>query len=343
MKRRHFMQQIALGASAAPLAAASARAFADTTFNWRMANLYPRGVSFGPVYEEFTNLVGRMSDGRLKITNSFSGEGVGATEVLQATESGLIEMGAPYMALHTGEIPAGVVELGLPGGPERLNELLALFYEGGWLPELRRIYGGHGLYYLAPYFQPGVYLITKNPIKSLDDLKGVKLRAPGAYGKFVRKLGAAPVTMAFSEMYTALATGVIDGAASSNLIDYRDANMVEVAKYLYPLPLTGSQTAGIIVNTAAWKKLPDDLQAILQTAGSWHGILEANKSTIWVSEALAQMRGKGLQWSPPPSDADRNAWSDAAASLAGEYAAADPASKKLVDLQSAFMSKLGKS
>src|SRR3546814_14433115 len=60
------------------------------------------------------------------------------------------------------------------------------------------------------------------PINSLSDLNGLKLRAPGGYGKFVAQFGAQPVTMAFGETYTALATGVIAGCASSNLIDYRD-------------------------------------------------------------------------------------------------------------------------
>ena len=117
MERRQFLS--AVGAAA--------------EFTWRMANLYPRGTSYGTVYQGFADLVKRTTNGRLEINPLFDGEGVGATEVLQATMSGLVEAGCPYMALHAGELPAGIVELGLPGGPDNLAGLLALFFRGGWL------------------------------------------------------------------------------------------------------------------------------------------------------------------------------------------------------------------
>jgi TRAP-type mannitol/chloroaromatic compound transport system substrate-binding protein len=341
VKRRGFLAAAGAGAalsiSGAPFVIRSARA--QEGFKWRMANLYPRGISFGVVYEAFTNQVKAMSGGRLEIENVYDGEGVGATEVLQATKSGLVEMGAPYMALHAGELPAGVVELGLPGAPTQLHHLLALFYEGGWIEELRKAYAEHNLYYLGPYFQPGVYLLTKDEITSLDQLQGKVLRSPGGYGKFMRQLGAEPVVMAFSELYTSLATGVVVGAASSNLIDYRDGNFVEIAKYMYPVPLTGSQVSPVIVNMDSWNQLSDDLKAIMETAQVWHGIVSANKSTIWEKDALNEMIGKGLKWSPMPSDADKQKWQDAVMKLQPEYEAEDPHSKELLRLQNEFIAK----
>lgn len=339
MSRRQFLKMAALGASASVVALAGKARAADPEFSWRMANLYPRGIAFGQVYQAFADKVAAMSNGRLKIENVYDGEGIAATEVLQATRTGLVEMGAPYQALHAGELPAGIVELGLPGAPTKLNELLALFYEGGWLETVRKAYADQNLYNLGPYFQPGVYLITKKPIVSLADLKGLKLRSPGGYGKFVAQLGVAPVTMAFGETYTSLATGVIDGCASSNLIDYRDGNFFEVAKYLYRLPLTGSQVAPVIVNMDAWNKLPEDLKQILEVAQVWHGVVSANKSTLWEQAALAEMMSKGLQWSPPPSDADRKTWAEAAEKTYPEYEA-DPYSKELIAQQREFMKKI---
>lgn len=341
MERRTFLR----GASAAGLAAAAATLpsgkAAAATQKWRMANLYPRGISFGPAYQGFADEVKRMSGGRLVVDVVYDGEGVGATEVLGATKSGLVEMGSPYMALHAGELPAGVVELTLPGAPTRLDHLLALFYKAGWVEVLRKAYAEHGIYYLAPLFQPGVYLITKKPINSLDDLKGKVLRSPGAYGKFMRNLGAEPVVMAFSEMYPSMATGVIDGAASSNLIDYRDIKLVEIAKYMYPLPVTGAQCAGLIVNMEVWNKLADDLKAIVEIAGVWHGLQHANHSTMEVQQSVNEMEANGLKWDPAPSDADKAAWKKAGENLAEEYAAADKWSAELIKIQYDFMKRMG--
>ena len=340
MERRHFLRTAGVGALAAG-AIASGREARAADFSWRMANLYARGTSFGGLYDEFAALVKRATGGRLEITTLFDGEGVGATEVLQATMSGLVEAGAPYQALHAGELPAGIVELGLPGGPDNLAGMLALFYRGGWLEAIREAYGSIGLYNIGPYFQPGVYMITKNPINSLSDLKGLKLRAPGGYGKFVARFGAQPVTMAFSETYTALATGVIDGCASSNLIDYRDGKLYEFAKYFYPVALTAFQVSPLVANLDRWNELPDDIKAVVDTCGVWHGNAQANESTLGVGAALAEMKAAGIEWTPAPSDADKAAWREAAEALLPEYEASDPFSAKLVKLQREFMAKLG--
>jgi TRAP-type C4-dicarboxylate transport system substrate-binding protein len=306
-----------------------------------MANLYPRGVSYGDVFQAFADSITSVSGGRLEIDMVYDGEGVGATEVLSATSSGLVEMGAPYMALHAGELPAGVVELTLPGAPTQVDHLMALFYEGGWIDTLRGAYAEHNLHYLAPSFQPGVMLITKEPVNTLADLEGKVLRSPGAYGKFMRLLGCEPVVMAFSEMYPSMATGVIDGAASSNVVDYADINLVEIAKYMYPRPVTGAQVAGLIVNMDAWNTLSDDLKAIMEIAAVWHGMLSANKSTMWVRSSINKMEAAGLIWNPEPSEGDKAKWAAAGAGLADEYAAADKWSAKLIEQQRAFMKTMG--
>ena len=196
----------------------------------------------------------------------------------------------------------------------------------------KEAYGAQGLVWLDPYIQPAVYVITKNPINSVADFQGLKIRAPGAYGKFLRNLGASPVSLAWSEIYTSLSTGVIDGSIGSNMIDHRDGNHVEVAKYMYPLPLAGAQVLPIIVNQSAWNKLPTDLKAIVKAATTVHAQEQMTKSRLWESEAVADMEAEGLQWSPEPSAADKAAWKDAGAKLWDEYAAADKYSKELIDI-----------
>lgn len=338
MKRREF-----LGAAVAAtgVAALAAPAIAQTTFRWRMANLYPRGISFGVAYETFTRRVEVASGGRLVIENVYDGEGVGATEIFAAAKSGLIEMGAPYMALHTGELPAGVVELGLPGGPERFDQIYSMVARGGWGDILKEAYASQGLVHIGNIMQPGVYLLTKKPINTLADVSGLKLRAPGAYGSHMRELGVAPVTMAFGEVYTSLATGVIDGCASSNLIDYRDGKWYEQAKHLYPLPVSGAQLSPIIVNKAAWDSLPADLQALLQSVQVEHCFEHVSLSITSVGEAVEQMKAGGAGFTAAPSEADRQTWRQAAEKVWQEYASADPFSRKLVEAQAAFLQKIG--
>jgi TRAP-type C4-dicarboxylate transport system substrate-binding protein len=301
-------------------------------FNWRFSNLYSRGTAFGEVYENLAKNIESLSNGRIKVQVLYSGEGVGTSGLLAAVKSGLVTMGAPFQSMHAGELPAGIVEIGLPGGTEDTDKLYALFHEKGWDKVLTKAYGAQGLMWLEPYIQPPVYVLTKKPINSVADFKGLKIRAPGAYGKFLRNLGASPVSLAWSEIYTSLATGVIDGSIGSNMIDHRDGNHVEVAKYMYKLPLAGAQVLPIIVNMSAWKKLPEDLQAAVHKATVMHAEEQLRLSKKWESEAVKEMEAKGLLWSPEPSDADRKAWAAAGAGLWDEYSAADKYSKELIDI-----------
>lgn len=300
--------------------------------NWRFSNLYGRGTAFGELYENLAKNIEANSDGRIAVQVLYSGEGVGTTGILSAVKSGLITMGAPFQSMHAGELPAGIVEIGLPGGTDDTAELQALFHDKGWDKVLTKAYGSQGMVWLEPYIQPPVYVLTKKQINSVEDFKGLKIRAPGAYGKFLRNLGASPVSLSWSEIYTSLATGVIDGSIGSNMIDHRDGNHVEVAKYMYKLPLAGAQVLPIVVNRNAWKKLPDDLKDAVRKATEVHAEEQLTMSKKWESEAVAEMEAKGLMWSPEPTDADREAWAAAGAGLWDEYAAKDKYSKELIDI-----------
>lgn len=320
----------ALGVGLAFSVAAADVAAAD--YNWRFSNLYSRGTAFGELYENLGENIEELSDGRIKVQVLYSGEGVGTSGLLGAVKSGLITMGAPFQSMHAGELPAGVVEIGLPGGTADTDELYSLFHEKGWGEVLEEAYGSQGLVWLEPYIQPPVYILTKEPIESVEDFEGLKIRAPGAYGKFLRNLGASPVSMAWSEIYTSLATGVIDGSIGSNMIDHRDGNHVEVAKYMYPLPLAGAQVLPIVVNRSAWNKLPDDLKDAVREATEIHAEEQLTMSKQWESEAVAEMEANGLKWSPEPSEADKEAWAEAAATLREEYAQQGKYSERLIEI-----------
>jgi len=337
MDRRKFF--VSAGGSALALGAVSASnsAAAQESFNWRMPNFYPRGASHGLIFDEFAEKLRAASGGRLNVEPIFDGEGIPATGILQAVSSGLAEAGLPFMALHSGELPAGIIELGIPGGPDNLQDLMSLIYTG-WYPVLKEAYATLNLEYLGPLFYPAVYIITSEPLNSISDLAGMKLRAPAPYGKFMANLGAQPVTMAFSEVYSALATGVIDGCCSSNLVDYRDGRWYEFAKYFHPTPVTPSQVTPLVVNKNVWAELPPELQTLTETMNVWHAVQHISRGNLWTRDAVAEMVSNGMEWTKPFSDDDMAKWKAAAAALQPEYAASDEFSKRLIDIQTEFMS-----
>ncbi|MBS99921.1 MAG: C4-dicarboxylate ABC transporter substrate-binding protein [Oceanospirillaceae bacterium] len=325
-------RRLATGAVALTLSAGMAANAVAAEYNWRFANLYSRGTAFGEVYQSMADNIETMSGGRISVKMMYAGEGVSTNGIFGAVKTGLITMGAPFQPMHAGEMAEGIIEVGLPGGTDNPAELMDLFYEKGFGEILDEAYAAHGIKYLDPYIQPPVYILTKEPINSVEDFEGLKIRAPGAYGKFLRNLGASPVNLTWSEIYTSLSTGVIDGSIGSNLIDHRDGNHVEVAKYMYRLPLAGAQVLPVIVNQKAWDQLPEDLQAIVKAATTVHARDQLTKSRAWESQAVADMEAKGLKWSPEPSDADRKAWKAAGANLWEEYAKESDYSARLIEV-----------
>jgi TRAP-type mannitol/chloroaromatic compound transport system substrate-binding protein len=313
----------------------------DDPIVWRMGGLYARGVSYGKTYEYFAENVKRLSGGRMIIEVMYDNEGISASELLSGVRTGLLEMANPFQALHAGEFPAGVVELGLPDGPEDLLEIRAMFREGGWLEGMRKAYASIGVYYLGEAPNPGTFLLTKTPINSLEDLKQMKIRCPGAYGQKLANLGASTVTMALSEVYSSLASGLLDGVDGCTILDHYEIKSYEMAKYIYKLPVANSQVIGLIANLEAFNALPDDLKAILEGATEMYANDVLEKSVVWERDALNKMLAAGLQWSPEPSPEDVKSWHEAGRKVWTEYAQKDAFCKELLDLQTKFMKELG--
>jgi TRAP-type C4-dicarboxylate transport system substrate-binding protein len=130
-------------------------------------------------------------------------------------------------------------------------------------------------------------IYAKVPVKSLDDLKGLQLRASGHVAEMLTLLGATPVGMPQSETPEALQKGVVKGAVSSleTLMDFKYA---ELCKYvtiidgpIYPF--------AVVMNWDSWKKLPPDVQKVMDGMG-----MEQSK---WTGEYMDNHVKESIEWS----------------------------------------------
>ena len=197
-----------------------------------------------------------------------------------------------------GRLAPFVKDFGIMGAPylvDNYDQVLKLTTSplfNGWVEKLRTAANLQVLSF--DWFQGHRHVLTNVPIKTPADLKGIRLRTPGApvWLETVRAMGATPTGMPWSEVYSALQTKVIDGAEAQHPAVY-GARLYEVVKVITKTEHIYLIT-GIVTSRTWYDKLPADQQKILReetdAAGKW-----ASEKTI---ESLAdyekKLREKGV-------------------------------------------------
>jgi len=287
--RRDFIKKVGTGAAAvgAGIAASAVPAVAkEKKFRWKMVTTWPPHFPMlGEGADNFAKWVGEMSGGRLKIQVYGGGELVPPLGVFDAVSQGTVEMGHGAAYYWAGKSPATQFFAAVPFG-FNAQSLNAWLYSGGGMELWDEVYAKFNL---KPFLagNTGVQMggWFNKEIKSMDDLKGLKMRIPGLGGKVIAKAGGNAVLVAGGEIYTNLDRGVID--ATEWVGPFHDLKMgfYKAAKYYY-YPGWHEAGTGIeaMVNLNAWNSLPDDLKAIVEAA--------AYKCNMWmISEFEAKNNG----------------------------------------------------
>ena len=243
-------------------------------YEWRLVQHNPRGQLHWPGLEMTGKLAEGMSGGRLKITQFAGGELIKAPEIFDSVSKGVVEMAITDLGYYTGTVPIFSIETGLPMGPRTVEDLEMLWYKPGWNLEelLRAECAKKNVYYVGPLWGTPYIINSKVPIKKLADFKGLKIRTIGSVAKMLEKAGASLIYVPGEEIYSSLATGVFSAFTSGGAMGAYGMKGHEICKYLLLTPMMPKYSNAVIVNMDAWKKLPPDLQAILQSAAR-HGCL----------------------------------------------------------------------
>ncbi|MFP5383672.1 MAG: TRAP transporter substrate-binding protein [Gammaproteobacteria bacterium] len=274
MKRRDILAGLGVSAAAAALAACGRQesvtgAAADTrTFSWKLVTTWPKNYpGLGAAPENLAKLVEAMSAGRLKIKVYGAGELVPAMEIFDAVSQGTAQMGHGAAYYWKGKHPAAQFFTAVPFGLNA-QEMNGWLHHGGGLPLWRKLYEPFGLVPFAGG-STGVQMAGwfNEEIRSIADIKGLKMRIPGLAGEVWTRLGGTSVTLPGGELFTALQTGVID--ATEWVGPYNDLTFgfQKITKfYYYPGWHEPGSILEFTVNKQALESLPADLQAILEHA-----------------------------------------------------------------------------
>lgn len=210
-------------------------------------------VAWGKEIEKRTN-------GRVKITYYHNGTLTPATKCYEGVVKSLSDIGHSVFSYTQGRFPLMEV-VDLPGYT-RFNAKLSSrvadeVYRKFKPKELEDV---HVLYLHC--HTPGIWYTTKKQIKTLEDMKGLRIRANGITVDMTKALGGTPVGLPWSDAYDALQRGVIDGTvgAPTSMKGWRIA---DVCKYSAWVPKAGYANAHfVVINKKVWASLPADVQKV---------------------------------------------------------------------------------
>jgi TRAP-type mannitol/chloroaromatic compound transport system substrate-binding protein len=256
---------LALGAAATLAAPSIARA---QTQKWRMVTSWPKRLPGpGMSAERVADRIKTLSGGRIVIDVYAAGEIVPAFGVLEAVGNGVADIGHTASFYWQGKMPAAAFFTTVPFGLTP-GEHVAWIEAGGGQALWDELYAPFG----AKPFMGGNTGVCmggwfRRELKSLADLRGVKLRSLGLGGEVYRRLGATPQTTPPSEILTSLQSGVLDGAEFVGPGTDIALGLYRVAPfYYYPGFNKPNGTGECIVSLARWNALSDELKAIVQHA-----------------------------------------------------------------------------
>src|SRR3954453_16940821 len=286
--RRKLVQSSAAGAVGA--VAAPSLALAQTK-RWRMVTSWPKRLPGpGMSAERVAERISALSGGRLQITVQAAGEVVPAFEVLDAVGGGVAEMGHTAAFYWQGKQPAAAYYTTVPFGLTPM-EHVAWVEAGGGQALWDELYAPFGV---KPFMggNTGVCMggWFRRELKSLDDLKGLKVRSLGLGGEVYRRLGATPQTTPPGEILTSLQSGVLDAAEFVGPGTDIALGLYRVAPLYYgPGFNKPNGTGECLVNLKVWEGLAGNLKAIVAHACATEANFALAEMERLNAEALAAL------------------------------------------------------
>jgi tripartite ATP-independent transporter DctP family solute receptor len=283
------------------------------------------GSLFAASAEEFAKRANAKLGGKAKVVVYGSSQLGGDKELLQKLKLGTVDFALPSTVMSSEVDLFGVFEM--PYLVKDRNHMKRIEQQVFWAklaPEAEK----KGLKILAVW-ENGYRHITNNkrPIVKPEDLKGIKLRTPK--GKWRVKMfeayGASPSPMAFSEVFTALKTGVMDGQENPFTQIY-SAKFQEVQKYL---SLTGHvyTPAYLVTGSKKWASLPADVRKALEAVGKETQAYVYQAAAAAEDELLGKLKAAGMQ----VNEADKGAFIEASKPIYDEFAKEVAGSKEVID------------
>jgi TRAP-type mannitol/chloroaromatic compound transport system substrate-binding protein len=309
------------------------QAEAQKKIKWKMQSTFGSTLThLGPSALRFVEDLKLMSGGKFLVKFFEPNALVPSLECFDAAAKGSVESCWTTPGYHAGKIPAVQFFTAVPFGPG-FGEFMAWKWFGGGDDLKNEIYGKHGLIsFDALCIGPETSGWFKKPVKSLDELRGMKMRFFGLGALVMQKLGVSTQLLAAAEIYPALERGVIDATEFSMPNMDIKLGFYQIAKNnYYPGWHQQVSCSEFLMNKAKYEALPKTYQAMIWTAARAQAAYTYAETEAQNFKAMGEMKSKysviNRRWTDKQLAVFEKAWFEVIA----EKSAKDPLFKKVAD------------
>jgi TRAP-type mannitol/chloroaromatic compound transport system substrate-binding protein len=273
---------------------------AQPAIRWRLASSFPKSLDtiYGAA-EVFAAKVKAMSGGKFEISTHAAGELMPAFGVVDGVQQGTVEVAhtAPYYFFGKNEVFA--LGCAIPFGLNS-RQMTAWMYEGNGLKLMREFYAKYNIVNFVggnTGAQMGGWY--RKEIKTMADVKGLKMRIGGFAGRVFERMGGVPQNIPGGEIYQALEKGTLDAAEWVGPYDDLKLGFNKVAPYYYyPGWWEGGPELDFFVNDKAFNGLSAENKAIVEAAASEAHIVMQARYDARNPAALKQLVANGTKLRP---------------------------------------------
>jgi len=335
-----LITKLTTAASAAALTLGMATVASAQTTSLRIQTHFSQETLSGQMAGEFVEDITAMSGGDIAIEMFYSGAVVKAAETFDAAATGILDCDMTGGAYQTGKNPAFQFAGDLNGGYANPYQQLAWLLHGGGYDALNELYNAHNMEFVGWWIPGPESLSSTRPIRGVDDFKNWKFRSPpGIITMIFENLGASPIVMDFNEIFTALETGIIDGADAANLTNNIGLGLYDIAKHTNYPGFHSMPADHLACRKDIWDAMPDEHKAILKVGMQALALKNTTINEVKNAQNSVTLAAEGLnmyEWSPEELGkyraAVQSAWVDFATT---------PESKALLESHLTFLRGIG--
>lgn len=274
------------------LAAGCGRPLPPQTKELLFASPYGPGHPFSKADKTWMKFVEERSGGRLRIRTNWSGGLISSDESMTELRHGVADIGLVTPIYVKGGAHLLRIQTGFYTGARTIEDQVALYrcMEAAE-PEFGRELAGLHVLAVQGGVLPGI-ITRERPIRSLDDLKGLRIRAPTELLTVLRALGADPVNMPMGDVYPALAKGVIDGVVAPP-DTFQSLHFAEVARFFLAIDIPRGAYPARAISERRWLSLSDaDRHVLTEASRVWEAALaEENRKAVEIGRGVAVKSG----------------------------------------------------